>query len=164
VVTAVGRPALRTVRSVHAALVGQPVGRPQDAPDSRQPRSGGDRLRNVDGPRCIKISRRIDAPARRIFALLADPARHEAIDGSGTVRSARSPQLLTAEGQRFRMNTHREDRGGAYATDNIVTTYRPNRALGWATTYPDQEPLGYTHTYLLGPDGDDRTIVTQIYD
>jgi hypothetical protein len=115
-------------------------------------------------PSRIKVSRQIDAPAGRIFALLADPARHEVIDGSGTVRSADSPQLLTAEGQRFRMHMHREDRGGAYATDNIVTTFRPDRALGWATTYPDQEPLGYTHTYLLEPDGDDRTVVTQIYD
>jgi uncharacterized protein YndB with AHSA1/START domain len=118
----------------------------------------------VDEARCIKVSRRIDAPARRIFALLADPAQHEVIDGSGTVRSADSPQLLTAEGQRFRMHMHREDRGGGYTTDNIVTTFRPDRALGWATTYPDQEPLGYTHTYLLEPDADDWTAVTQVYD
>lgn len=118
----------------------------------------------MDGPRRIEVSRPIDAPAGRIFALLADPARHEVIDGSGTVRSAGSPELLTAEGQRFRMRMHREDRGGAYETDNIVTTYRPDRALGWATTYPGQEPLGYTHTYLLEPDGDGRAVVTQVYD
>jgi hypothetical protein len=118
----------------------------------------------VDEPRCIKVSRRIDAPAGFIFALLADPARHEVIDGSGTVRSPGSSQMLTAEGQRFRMHMHREDRGGAYETDNIVTTFRPDRALGWATTYPDQEPLGYSHTFLLEPDGVDRTVVTQIYD
>jgi hypothetical protein len=118
----------------------------------------------VDGPRRIEVSRPIDALAGCIFALLADPARHEVIDGSGTVRSAGSPELLTAEGQRFRMRMHREDRGGAYETDNIVTTYQPDRALGWATTFPGQEPLGYTHTYLLEPYGDGRTVVTQVYD
>ncbi len=62
------------------------------------------------------------------------------------------------------MHMHRDDRGGAYETDNIVNTYEPERVLGWATTYPDQEPLGYRYTYLLEPDGDDRTIVTQVYD
>jgi hypothetical protein len=62
------------------------------------------------------------------------------------------------------MHMHRDDRGGAYETDNIVITYEPARSLGWATTYPEQQPLGYTYTFLLEPSGDDRTVVTHVYD
>jgi uncharacterized protein YndB with AHSA1/START domain len=36
----------------------------------------------------ISVERFIPAPASAIFALLADPAQHRAIDGSGTVRDA----------------------------------------------------------------------------
>jgi len=118
----------------------------------------------VDDARRIEVSRRIEAPAARVFALLADPGRHAEIDGSGTVRSAAAQGPVGAVGERFRMRMHREDRGGDYETDNVVTTYEPGRAIGWATTYPDQEPVGYTYTYLLSPDGDEHTVVTQVYD
>ena len=114
--------------------------------------------------RRIEVSRRIAAPAERIFDLLADPTQHGRIDGSGTVRFAGSEERLTTVGQRFRMHMHRGDRGGDYETDNIVTTYEPTRALGWATTYPDQEPLGYTYGFLLDQDGEGRTTVTHVYD
>ena len=35
----------------------------------------------------ISVSRRIDAPAKDIFALLTLPSRHAEIDGSGFIRS-----------------------------------------------------------------------------
>ena len=35
---------------------------------------------------CVSVSRRIEAPAERLFALLADSANHPLIDGSGMVR------------------------------------------------------------------------------
>jgi len=118
----------------------------------------------VDDVRRIVVSRRVEAPAARVFALLADPRRHAEIDGSGTVRSASATGPVTGVGERFRMGMYREDRGGDYETDNVVTTYEPDRAIGWATTYPDQEPLGYTYTFLLTPDGDEHTVVTEVYD
>ena len=34
----------------------------------------------------VSVSRRIEAPAERLFALLADSANHPLIDGSGMVR------------------------------------------------------------------------------
>ena len=37
----------------------------------------------------VSVTRTIPAPADRIFAVLADPARHAEIDGSGTVTAAR---------------------------------------------------------------------------
>jgi len=39
--------------------------------------------------RKVSVSRIIDAPAQAIFDILADPARHAEIDGSGTVRGAK---------------------------------------------------------------------------
>ena len=38
----------------------------------------------------VSVERVIPAPAEKIFDLLADPARHRDIDGSGTVRDAKS--------------------------------------------------------------------------
>ena len=37
----------------------------------------------------VSVERVIPAPAEKIFDLLADPARHRDIDGSGTVRDAK---------------------------------------------------------------------------
>ena len=45
----------------------------------------------------------INAPAEAIFAVLADPAKHAAIDGTGWVREPVGSQPLTAAGQVFRM-------------------------------------------------------------
>lgn len=57
---------------------------------------------------------------------------------------------------------HRDERGH-YETDNLVTTYEPDQAIRWATTYPDHASLGLTWTYTLTPDGH-RTLVTHTYD
>jgi hypothetical protein len=45
----------------------------------------------------------INAPAEAIFAVLADPARHAEIDGTGWVREPAGSQPLTAAGQMFGM-------------------------------------------------------------
>ncbi len=43
----------------------------------------------------------IDAPAEVIFAVLADPATHAAIDGTGWVRESLDGRPLTADGADF---------------------------------------------------------------
>jgi hypothetical protein len=45
----------------------------------------------------------INAPAKDIFAVLADPVKHASIDGTGWVCEAVDSQPLTAAGQVFRM-------------------------------------------------------------
>ena len=45
----------------------------------------------------------INAPAEAIFTVLADPAKHAAIDGTGWVREPLDSQPLTEAGQVFRM-------------------------------------------------------------
>ncbi len=46
----------------------------------------------------------INAPAEAIFVVLADPAKHAAIDGTGWVRESLDSKPLTATGQIFRMS------------------------------------------------------------
>ena len=46
----------------------------------------------------------INAPAQAIFAVLADPAKHAAIDGTGWVREPLDAKPLTTAGQIFRMS------------------------------------------------------------
>jgi uncharacterized protein YndB with AHSA1/START domain len=45
----------------------------------------------------------INAPPEAVFAVLADPASHAAIDGTGWVRDSLDGQPITAAGQVFRM-------------------------------------------------------------
>jgi uncharacterized protein YndB with AHSA1/START domain len=45
----------------------------------------------------------IDATAEAVFAVLADPAKHAAIDGTGWVRESLDGQPLSAAGQVFRI-------------------------------------------------------------
>lgn len=105
----------------------------------------------MDDHRRIEVSRTVDAPAERVFALLVDPSRHSEPDGSGMVRGSTTPGPVTTTDQRFRMAMHRDERGH-HETDNLVTTYQPDQAIRWATTYPDHAPLGLTWTYTLTPD------------
>ena len=52
---------------------------------------------------CISAAQTIDAPAEVIFDVLADPAKHAAIDGTGWVCESLDSEPLTAAGQIFRM-------------------------------------------------------------
>ena len=58
-----------------------------------------------EDPDVVSVERVIPALAERIFPLLADPARHREIDGSGTVRDAKSPPTERLHlGSKFGMN------------------------------------------------------------
>ena len=48
----------------------------------------------------------VAAPVTRVFAVLADPATHAAIDGTGWVQEAADRAPLTEVGQLFRMDMH----------------------------------------------------------
>ena len=51
----------------------------------------------------LQASTIIAAPAEAVFAVLADPASHPAIDGTGWVSEALDTGPLTGSGQMFRM-------------------------------------------------------------
>ncbi len=74
-------------------------------------------------------SRVVPARPEQIFELLADPAQHSVIDGSGTVQGARSgnPDRLSL-GAKFGVNMKL---GLPYRTSNTVSAFEENRLIEW---------------------------------
>ncbi len=78
----------------------------------------------------ISVERVIPAPPEAIFDLLADPAGHLRIDGSGSVQQSRSGGRRLGLGDRFGMDMKL---GVAYSTRNVVTEFEENRLIAWRT-------------------------------
>ncbi len=78
----------------------------------------------------VSVERVMYAPAAVIFDVLADPRRHPDLDGSGTVRSARSgaPARLS-EGATFTMDMKR---GLKYGMINTITEFDEGRRIAWS--------------------------------
>jgi uncharacterized protein YndB with AHSA1/START domain len=51
----------------------------------------------------VSVSRSIAAPAAKVFQVLADPANHPALDGSGMLRAAPSQAVPSRVGDTFTM-------------------------------------------------------------
>lgn len=111
----------------------------------------------------IQVSRTIDAPAERVFALLADPDRHRDLDETGMIQRSHDSSVLTELGEVFVMDMHNEQMGD-YRMENHVVVYEPNVAIGWAPALAGQEPLGHTFTYRLAPDDQGGTVVSLVHD
>ncbi|WBB58494.1 nuclear transport factor 2 family protein [Streptomyces sp. WMMC500] len=111
----------------------------------------------------ITVSGVVAAPAEQVFAVLADPRRHRALDASGTIRHTEATGSLTAVGDTFIMAMH-NDMNGDYVIENHVVVYEAGRAIGWAPAAPGQRPLGQRYTWCLTPLEDGSTEVTQTYD
>jgi uncharacterized protein YndB with AHSA1/START domain len=77
----------------------------------------------------VSASRVIAAPPEKIFDVLADPAQHPAIDGSGSVRAARpgGPERLSL-GARFGMDMKI---GMPYKIQNEVVEFEEGRRIAW---------------------------------
>src|SRR5215472_1580602 len=74
----------------------------------------------------------VAGPAARVFAVLADPATHSAIDGTGWVQESADRAPLTEVGQIFRMGMyHPGHPDGNYQMANKVEVFDPPRAIGW---------------------------------
>ena len=79
------------------------------------------------------VERVIPAPSEKIFDLLADPARHRDIDGSGTVRDAKTGSERLALGSKFGMSMKA---GIPYSMMNEVIEFDENRCIAWQTRAP----------------------------
>ena len=111
----------------------------------------------------------INAPAEAIFAVLTDPAKHAAIDGTGWVREPLDGQPLTAAGQVFRMAMYNDNvPGGHYRMANRVQVFDPPRAISWEPGYgasdSDLQFGGWVWRYDLTPAQPSGTEVTLSYD
>jgi uncharacterized protein YndB with AHSA1/START domain len=114
----------------------------------------------------VAVSRRIRAPAHEIFRLLADPARHPELDGSGMLRGAVTTSVISGVGDVFVMKMH-HSRLGDYETHNDVVEFEPDRRIAWEPHSADSTPetrWWHRWTYQLAPDGPGATIVTESYD
>jgi uncharacterized protein YndB with AHSA1/START domain len=77
----------------------------------------------------VTVRRRIAAEPQHLFDIVADPAQHPLIDGSGTLRALRAgaPQRLFL-GAEFGMDMHL---ARDYRTENTVTEYDEPRLIAW---------------------------------
>lgn len=122
----------------------------------------------------IEVSRRIEALAGLIFEILANPQRHMDFDGSGMLRGAVIDRPLSNVGDTFTMKMHRL--GDDYLMLNYVVEFEPGRRIFWEPAPGDPSraegndpskvgiPAGYRWGYILTPDGEDATVVTEVFD
>jgi uncharacterized protein YndB with AHSA1/START domain len=83
-----------------------------------------------ESPDVVSVERVIAAPADRIFELVADPARHHDIDGSGSVRDAKSSPTRLTMGATFGMSMHL---GINYSMLNEVIEFDDGKRIAWQT-------------------------------
>ena len=78
----------------------------------------------------ISVSRDIPAPAGRIFSVLARPAAHPDVDGSGMLRSALEEVVISKVGDVFAMDMFNDEMGN-YVMENRVVEFEPERRIVW---------------------------------
>jgi hypothetical protein len=127
----------------------------------------------MDG-KALEVSRRIEAPAALIFAILASPQRHKDFDGSDMLRGVVDDRPISGVGDTFTMKMFRL--GDDYLMINHVVDFETNRRIFWEPAPGDtsrtegNDPskvgiaAGYRWGYILTPDGDDATVVTEVFD
>ena len=117
----------------------------------------------------VSASLTVAVPVARVFAVLADPASHSAIDGTGWVQEAVDRAPLTEVGQIFRMGMyHPNHPDGNYQMANRVQMFDPPSTISWEPGYDAGDGTlrfgGWTWRYDLTPAGPSNTTVTLSYD
>jgi hypothetical protein len=113
------------------------------------------------------VTRTIAAAPAEIFAVLADPTRHQDTEPGDWVRDAIDVDPVTASGQMFAVNMYLAQAGGHYVMHNVVTEFDEDRTIAWLPGQLDDSgqhsPGGWFWRYDLTPNGAD-TDVTLTYD
>ena len=113
------------------------------------------------------ITRTIVATPADIFAVLANPTRHQDIEPGDWVRDAIDTSPVTGRGQMFAVNMFLEQAGGHYVMHNLVSEFDQNRTIAWLPGQLDDagrhSPGGWWWRYDLAPT-DAGTDVTLTYD
>ena len=79
------------------------------------------------------VERTIPQPAEAIFAFLANPRRHPEIDGSGSVREAKSGPERVKLGDQFSMSMRL---GVPYTMVSTIIEFEDNRRIAWQSRSP----------------------------
>lgn len=117
----------------------------------------------------LTVTTVVDVEPAAVFAVLADPANHAAIDGTGWVRESLDGEPLTEEGQIFRIAMHHDNHpDGHYEMANKVIAYESHRTIAWepgqANENGELEFGGWTWRYDLDEPGPGQTRVVLTYD
>jgi uncharacterized protein YndB with AHSA1/START domain len=109
----------------------------------------------AENVKSVSVERVVAASPEKIFDVLADPAEHPVIDGSGTVRDTRgaAPARLSL-GAKFGMSMRI---GIPYAITNTVVEFEEGRRIAW------RHIGGHRWRYELEP-VDGGTRVRETYD
>jgi len=114
----------------------------------------------------IEVQRMIPADPATIFAVLADPKGHVAIDSSGMLMDA-SGDPVSAVDDTFVVHMDREALNdyplGLYDVTVLITTFVPDEEIAWTIHGQIEPPIGHVYGYRLEP-ADDGTLVTSYYD
>ena len=79
------------------------------------------------------VERVIPAPPEKIFELLADPAKHCEIDGSGTVKRTKGDTERLKLGSKFGMHMKL---GLPYSMESTVIEFEDGRRIAWQSRPP----------------------------
>lgn len=108
------------------------------------------------GPNQVSRCVQVGAPASELFALVADPRRHQELDGSGTVcENLRCPAEIV-EGAKF--STKMRMWGVPYWIVSTVTTMKPNEQFEW------RHPVGHRWRWEFEALSPTLTRVTETFD
>jgi hypothetical protein len=106
-------------------------------PSPRQARNASPLIRsNLVSSDNVSVTRRIAAPANKIFLIVSNPAGHVEIDSSGMLQTAPDARPLMAVGQTFDMDMDRRPLGdipnmAEYKVRCTVTQLIPHRLIEW---------------------------------
>ncbi|CAN5242674.1 SRPBCC family protein [soil metagenome] len=113
------------------------------------------------------VTRTIAASPAEVFAVLADPDRHQDTEPGDWVRAAIDPKPITGTGEMFALNMFLEEAGGHYVVYNLVTEFERDRTIAWLPGQLDDagrhDAGGWWWRYDLAPNGE-HTDVTVTYD
>jgi hypothetical protein len=122
-------------------------------------------------PESVSAMTTIGAGTDTVFALLADPTRHAAIDGTGWVCEAIDSQPITASGQVFKMKMfHPEHPDGDYEIHNLVVEFEKEQVISWRPGFVQEVSTGelgfggWTWRYDLTSVGAHACQVVHTYD
>ena len=112
----------------------------------------------------LEVERVIPAAANEVFAILASPEGHVAIDSSGMLQSS-SGSRVEAEGDTFVVHMDRESLKdfalGLYDVTVRIVTFEADREIAW--TVEGQFNIGHVYGYRLEAVAE-GTRVTSYYD
>lgn len=109
--------------------------------------------------RVASATREIDAPAARIFELIADPNRQPQWDGNDNLKHADAGQRVSKVGDVFAMTTTRD-----LVRENHVVEFTEGERIAWLPATPGEEPSGHLWRWELEAVTPERTRVTHTYD